>query len=418
MQIPNKAYEVVIAGAGPAGATASFFLSKAGIPHLLIDPSEFPRDKICGDAISGKSMDVLRKMDPSFIEEMRHNPADYLPTWGILFGAPGSKKLEVPFKLKRDENTPPVGYVSQRVAFDNFLFEKTESTFCDRHCGWKLTGIQRLQTGLRLTLSHTSGATTEVFTRMLLGAEGERSLTAKQLAGYVKEKKHYAAGLRQYWEGVEGFHADNYIELHFFKNIQPGYFWIFPLPNGKANVGIGMRSDRVADKKVDLKKALKAAIEDNPEMKARFANAKPMETTKGWGLPMGSKKRPLSGDNFLLLGDAASLIDPFTGEGIGNGMKSGMLAAFAVEKALKSDKLDAAFLKEAYDQPVYRALWDELKLSTFLQKCLDYPWLFDFVVKKAERNPTLKETITCMFDDLDIRDRLRSPSFYLKLLFR
>jgi flavin-dependent dehydrogenase len=91
--------------------------------------------------------------------------------------------------------------------------------------------------------------------RYVVGCEGERSLVAKEWAGYVKDKNHYCAALRAYYTGVTGCHSDNYIELHFLKDILPGYLWIFPMSNGRFNVGIGMASHRIAQRKVNLKTA-------------------------------------------------------------------------------------------------------------------------------------------------------------------
>ncbi|MBL0342093.1 MAG: hypothetical protein IPP71_14920 [Bacteroidetes bacterium] len=131
---------------------------------------------------------------------------------------------------------------------------------------------------------------------------------------------------------------------------------------------------------------------------------------------MGSKKRKISGDGFMLTGDAASMIDPFTGEGISNAMYCGMTAALVAGEALKQNRFDADFLQQ-YDEKIYKRLWDELKLSHTMQKLCKFPWLFNFVINKAEKNRTFRETISCMFDDVDLRAKFKKPSFYFKLLF-
>ncbi|HAE14693.1 MAG TPA: geranylgeranyl reductase, partial [Bacteroidetes bacterium] len=85
-------------------------------------------------------------------------------------------------------------------------------------------------------------------------------------------------------------------------------------------------------------------------------------------------------------------------------------------KAVQAGRFDAAF-QQPYDQAIFRRLWPELKLSYRMQRLVNYPWLFNFVVRKANRNRVLRETITVMFEDIDLRDRLRKPSFYFQLLF-
>ena len=169
-------------------------------------------------------------------------------------------------------------------------------------------------------------------------------------------------------------------------------------------------------KRINLKTELNNIIQKYPQLSERFKNAEPVDDIRGYGLPLGSKKRAISGDNYMLIGDAASLIDPFTGEGIGNAILSGYTAAQQAKEAIESKNFSGTALKK-YDEAIYRRLGDELSLSYRMQKLVKYPWLFNFVVRKANRNKVLRETIMVMFEDIDIRDRLRKPSFYFKLLF-
>lgn len=184
-----------------------------------------------------------------------------------------------------------------------------------------------------------------------------------------------------------------------------------------ANVGIGLISERIREKKINLREQMLKTIEQNPTISHRFKNAELTGKIQGWGLPMGMQRQAISGDNFILTGDAASLIDPFTGEGIGNALYSGMLAAEAIIKGLPQKQFDTAFLKEAYDDVLYKRLGGELRISTTLHHLCKYPWLFNMVVNKAHKSPSLNNTISCMFTDMDLRDKLRKPSFYAKILF-
>ena len=118
----------------------------------------------------------------------------------------------------------------------------------------------------------------------------------------------------------------------------------------------------------------------------------------------------------MLCGDAAMLIDPFTGEGIGNAMFSGLYAANQIEKCLQQNNFSASFMRQ-YDEALYKRLWSELLLSYRMQQLVNFPSLFNFVVRKANSNKLLSETISCMFEDLDMRARLKNPMFYFKLLF-
>jgi flavin-dependent dehydrogenase len=178
-----------------------------------------------------------------------------------------------------------------------------------------------------------------------------------------------------------------------------------------------MLSSKVREKQVNLKATLNKALEEDPYFRERFKNANLEGKIQGWGLPLGSKKRNISGDGFMLVGDAASLIDPFTGEGIGNAMLSAKIAVDTAERAMKADDFSASTLNQ-YDKAVYKKLWKELQLSHQLQKLSTKPWLFNFVVNRIQKSKGLQELFTTMFKDVDLRKQMKNPLFYFRLLFR
>jgi flavin-dependent dehydrogenase len=240
---------------------------------------------------------------------------------------------------------------------------------------------------------------------IVLASDGAHSVVAKNLSNINVEKNHYSAGLRVYYEGVTSFHKENFIELHFFKDILPGYLWIFPLPDNKANVGIGMLSSAVSRKKVNLKTTLQNLIKTHPNFKDRFKDANPLETIKGYGLPLGSKKRNISGERFLLTGDAAALIDPFSGEGIANAIRSGRVAAEHVINCFKEKNFSATFNK-AYDKEIYRRMWNEFKVSTTLQRITNYPRLFNFVINRVNNSKRLQNFLIEALANIDQKKKL------------
>lgn len=402
--------EILIIGAGPGGMAAALTLAQQGIPSIVLDKAGFPRDKICGDACSGKVVEFLRKIDERYVQDIFRQRFQ-VGSHGVCFVAPNEKMLRVPFATKRKLEHAP-GFISKRIDFDYYLFNKAldhplitvlpnheAQSFTQTPEGWKV-------------MANNS----EFHTKLLIDASGAHSPFARHHAGIIQDDRHYCAGLRAYYKGVEGMDKENYIELHFIQKFLPGYFWIFPLPDGMANVGVGLRSDVISKKRIHLKKEMMQIIKSHPQISKRFNNAEMVDGIKGWGLPLGSMKRSISGGHYMLVGDAASLIDPFTGEGIGNAMLSGWVAAQTAQKAISEKNYSASFLQQ-YDKEVYRRLWQELSLSRRLQQLAAYPALFNWIVKKANRNKTFSEMISCMFEDIDLRSRLKQPSFYLKLLF-
>ncbi len=349
------------------------------------------------------------------VDEIAANPNEYTPSWGVKFIAPNYKYIDIPFKsdISKEKHAP--GFIAKRVDFDNFLVSKINPQYATFWQNTELKEVLPVDGGHVLHLKK-DGKEITVFAKLVIGAEGDRSIIGKKLGGIKMEPEHYCAGIRAYYTGVEDMHPQNYIELHFLDELLPGYFWIFPLPNGGANIGAGILSKSASKKKVNLREGMLKIIAENPQIAPRFANAKLEGKIQGWGLPLGSKKRPLSGNGFLLTGDAGSLIDPFTGEGIGNAMICGRFAAQAIKKALDTNDFSANTLAQ-YDEDVYRYLWSELKLSHTMQKLCKYPWLFNMVVNKAAKNKTLQETLSCMFEDLDMRAKFQNPLFYFKILF-
>lgn len=403
--------EILIIGAGPAGAGTALFLAKQGIPCVLTDKAAFPRDKICGDALSGKVVEVLKKLDPAYLEELYTNEK-FLGSWGVTFVSPDAQSLRVPFSKKDAQSLPP-GFIAKRFDFDNWLFQKAKAH--PLITTYESVEIRNYERTNQHIIAHTKEGI--IFrTQLVIACDGAHSSFAKNIAGIKTEAAHNCFGLRAYYKGVSGLDAENFIELHFIKDVLPGYLWIFPLPNGEANVGIGMRADKLNKKKINLKKTLEKALAQNDTLRERFSKAELLEEVKLYGLPLGSQKRKLSGKNYILCGDAAQLIDPFTGEGIGNALMSGSYAAAQAARCIKSNNFSESFMQQ-YDCDVYTRLWSELQLSYRLQQLVNFPSLFNFVVRKANSNQVLQETISCMFEDMDMRARLKTPAFYFKLLF-
>jgi menaquinone-9 beta-reductase len=461
-----KNAQIVILGAGPAGAATALKLSQLGIKCVLIDKAVFPRDKICGDGISNQCVHVLQKwLDPTIVERFAAATHLQIDSWGLQVEGTKRQGFEIAYKPFSDKKTEtPSGFVCKRRDFDNFLVDEVKrSPLIELIENVEITQFERIsdvrfqisdvkgdpsvslefemsnvsefpKTGIK-NPKYTEGSPLEseisslkssagflltdksgnfkIQTQLVIAADGAQSRFARQIGGIELDNKHFMASVKAYYTGVSGFHKDNFLEFYFLKDFLPGYFWIFPLPNGEANVGIAIVSEDVSKRKLNLKKCLEEVIETR--FKDRFTNAKINGKIEGFGLPLGSKKRQLSGDNYILTGDAASLIDPLTGEGIANALLSGVVAAEKAADCLAKNDFSAEILR-GYDARMYRMRGQEFKVSYWLQRQFRRAWFFNALIYLISKNQHLARTFAFVFTDVNLKKQLRTPSFWWDIL--
>ncbi len=359
-------FDVIIIGAGPGGCSSALALKGLGLKVALIDKSEFPRDKVCGELMHRKAVETLNSIIPEFEQEFKKFPKTLvLKHTNVHF-----KGKVLAFDWQNESYTCP------RLYLDNFLLETVrQQTSTAIFTGHQPNQITRDEQGITVSIKNSN----KVFKgKVLIGADGAHSIVAKQFADKTLDRKHYLGAVRAYYTNITDLKPDT-SEVFFNTKFQLNYVWVFPVEGNKANVGFGMLSSDISEKKINLKETFYEYFKHSPELAERFKNAEPVSTLEGFGVPLGSSIGTTSGDRFMLIGDAASLSNPLSGTGIGNAVLSGKLAAEQIIKCFEANDFSANFMKQ-YDLVLKKAIVDNLMSSYRTQRLLGkMPFMLDVV---------------------------------------
>ncbi|GAA3946254.1 geranylgeranyl reductase family protein [Hymenobacter algoricola] len=371
-------YDVILIGAGPAGAACALALRHSGLRVALLDKARFPRDKVCGDAIPGPALKALRKLSETFYEELRAlQPRADTQTSRLV--APDGGEARVQWQLPT--------FSSPRQHFDHHLLNLVR-----RHTSTVILenyAVRDVHTDAHHATVLPADGSAPLTAALVIGCDGANSVAARKLLPRPVDRNYNCAAVRAYYRGIQGTDEQT-TEFFFLKEYLAGYLWIFPVGDGTCNVGFGMVSDQIAAGQVNLRDTMLELLGRHPELAPRFARAEQLTPVVGFGLPLGGTPRPISGPRFLLCGDAASLIDPLQGHGIDTAIESGILAAAQVQRCFAKQEFGAAFVQQ-YDREVEENIGRKLTRSYRLMRFFaDKPWVVNAGFRVA-RQPLVKK---------------------------
>ena len=332
-------FDIAVVGAGPAGAIAACAAARRGLRVALIDRSTFPRDKTCGDGIGPGAVRVLRELGLDAVLAGRPRIAAV-----TVFG-PAGERSENPVPEIRGKSTDV--FVVPRLELDEHLFRAALAAGAEDLSGNRYLGMSGPDERARIVeLRDASGAHRKLRAHLVIGADGAYSAVRKDLVGRDRPKQKFLGiAMRAYAQspdfdaaGADG--AGPSMLFEFNRELLPSYGWVFPVGDGVINVGVGLPIAQLRERGTDIRRLLADFVGRLRERGVRIGE---LREERGHQLPAVIGMPRLAYRRAALVGDAASMINPVSGEGIAYGMT----AARRLIEALPDDlahgpALDAA----------------------------------------------------------------------------
>jgi len=320
--------DVLVVGAGPGGSAAAYHLARHGLDVTVIERTGFPREKVCGDGLTPRSVRALLRMgidteDPGFERVV-----------GLRVY---SRRTTIELRWPELRDFPDYGLVRTRIDLDALLarravaagarlMERTEGLSPILRDGW-VEGV--------LARAADEDDPIEIRARLVLAADGAPSKLGTQAGVRRDATRPLGIAARRYYriERDPGPWFESWLDLWEGDRILPGYGWLFPLPDGTVNLGAGLLNTFKGFRDVSAQRLFGAFVAMLPRGWGLTEEAAVGRVLSG-PLPMGGSRQPAAVPGMLLIGDAAGMVNPFNGEGIAYAMESGELAAELTYEAL------------------------------------------------------------------------------------
>jgi geranylgeranyl reductase family protein len=401
-------FDVVIVGAGPSGSACAYWLSQAGWSVCLIEKKTFPREKTCGDGLTPRSVHQIIEMGLEPVVAQHAHKFQGLRSFG--FGA----SLEM--KWPEHPIFPNYGYTITRYNLDGLIAQSAVE-----HGATLLSGVEALDliepepsidalSGAKgvIVKEKATGVTAEIRGRYLVVGDGQNSRVGRALGTTRNREWPMGMALRGYYTSDR--HDEPWIDSHLDirdtkGDVVPGYGWIFPLGDGRVNVGVGLLSTGGAWKGVNttrLQEYFVAQVAEDWGLSEETCEG----PATGGRLPMGLAVGPRVGPNTLTIGDATGTVNPFNGEGIAYGYESGRLAAGALGEALLAEDASALAL---YDERMDEAYGDYYKVARAFVRLISEPKILSVCVGAGLRIKPLMDELLAIMANLMSNDN-RGPA--------
>ena len=331
MPTPNI-FDICIVGAGPAGSTAAYLLARQGFSVALVDRARFPRDKTCGDGITPRGARVLKRIDALELVSSRSYACRGVDVRG--HGVDG-RAIEFTMRFDRGVDGEPGDLlVLPRFALDALMLRHAMSAGPTLFEATKVVDVESHETHARVI----TDSNLVIDAAMVLLATGAESQLLRG-CGLLDKKPPLEHAARAYFENVEGL-TDRVVL--FFDGVDlPGYGWIFPTSPTSANIGCGVFAQGGAEtnakdgaaerpRPIPQSQRLEQLLATHPMLTRMLANATRSGPIRAYPLRTDFRREFAGRGRVLVLGEAAGLVNPVTGEGIDYALESAEFAAGAI----------------------------------------------------------------------------------------
>jgi geranylgeranyl reductase family protein len=388
-------YDVVVVGGGPAGSSAACIIAKSGLSVLLIDKSEFPRDKCCGDGLTTMALRLSEELGLKILNLDNLKVVDE-----AVIHFPSGRREVFPLPKKG-----LFAAVVPRAEYDLALIDLARELMVDVRLGHKFSSVNF--DGERTFLDIEGLG--EVETSFVVAADGAWSPVRRSLNLGKSQSRGEWLAFRQYISGVET--DRNNLHVWFEKDLLPGYAWSFPLPDGKANVGFGVLKSKHSSAS-EIAQLARDLLNRDSISKTLGENIKLDGRQTAWPIPARISSQQLTSGSVIFVGDAAASTDVLTGEGIGQALLTGILAGEAI-KSGRSQKT----VTSLYEKSVRSHLLADHRMSVTLQGVLTHPTGAENALRLASLNQWSRRNFArWMFEDYP-RALLFTPKRWKKGVF-